>query len=473
MAAAVLQGKILGNWSPALASCDILGATVDRAKILPWEATACRWEWERLSRLCERRPSLIARARRAVQDGLTSICSNPAQLAQIYREQAWLQILDGSPDAAGNSFQQSSDQARRSYQGGAFQLAWTQWDWARWRSSQADPDAPRLLNEANEALRAAGGEWLADENAHESLSLEDLTEATTTVLRGGSAPGKSAPMQSYLSHIRAAVDQRQQQLARAAEASARRQEQSRRNQVFSQMGPVALVWKIDGVVGFNARAKTLLADSLDQAMQAGLSGCKRWKSWHLTRSDGGRGIWVAITEQDPERAQQIQTLYQTQTEDWQGRVKALADLAPHELPPQLAWIRDQIRNRLEKLHQQPCSTIDEVLNQFRQRGLVIDCEAPIWPVRPDIARAFAAVTREGLNNVLKHSGQKRAQVRVARDGRAWSLSICDGGVGNPPGRRGCGLGGIQWLADELGGELSITSGPGFGITLRAPFADVA
>lgn len=117
----------------------------------------------------------------------------------------------------------------------------------------------------------------------------------------------------------------------------------------------------------------------------------------------------------------------------------------------------------------------------RRLGLDVTLEATdSQPYLDDEDRSmiFESV-RELLLNVAKHSGQKKAVVRVAHHGRLLRVSIRDQGKGfdcsqaNLPGQRGSlGLFSIIERIEPIGGRVKVMSAPGEGteVTIELPIA---
>jgi PAS domain S-box-containing protein len=92
------------------------------------------------------------------------------------------------------------------------------------------------------------------------------------------------------------------------------------------------------------------------------------------------------------------------------------------------------------------------------------------PVPQDVASTIYRITQEGLRNVAKHSGSKRASVSLIGTLHDVTLTIRDFGGGFRPdsGKRRAGLGltSMKERARLIGGELSIASKPNRGTTVR-------
>ncbi len=83
-------------------------------------------------------------------------------------------------------------------------------------------------------------------------------------------------------------------------------------------------------------------------------------------------------------------------------------------------------------------------------------------VPPDVAEHLLAAVREALSNVARHARASRVEVVVAVRDAGLVLQVDDDGVGLPPGPRRSGLANLGSRADELGGQLVVTSEPDEG-----------
>ncbi len=98
--------------------------------------------------------------------------------------------------------------------------------------------------------------------------------------------------------------------------------------------------------------------------------------------------------------------------------------------------------------------------------VVVDTDGDLdgLPAAAEVA-AFRVVG-EALTNVARHAQASRVHVTIASRDGALHLCVADDGVGVRPGARtGVGLGSMHQRAAELGGNCTITSGP--GTTVRA------
>lgn len=122
------------------------------------------------------------------------------------------------------------------------------------------------------------------------------------------------------------------------------------------------------------------------------------------------------------------------------------------------------------------------LGKFAQnflRGSAVKCtvmrekDIPPLLINPDVQHHVLAVTKEALNNVLKHSEATEVVLELGFD-QQFKLSICDNGIGfnvdAPENAERNGLGNMRSRVSELGGLLTIDSlaGKGTCVHLAVP-----
>jgi signal transduction histidine kinase len=118
-----------------------------------------------------------------------------------------------------------------------------------------------------------------------------------------------------------------------------------------------------------------------------------------------------------------------------------------------------------------------------QHNIVVDFTHEGVPssVSPATSLCLYRITQEALHNVAKHSGARRAAVRLSREQGFLYLQIADQGVGFEPETfdgAGLGLVSMSERVNHLGGRLVIRAAPGAGtrIGVRVPLvvgSDVA
>ena len=106
----------------------------------------------------------------------------------------------------------------------------------------------------------------------------------------------------------------------------------------------------------------------------------------------------------------------------------------------------------------------------RQSGIGISYEksGTPFPVSGDSAVHIYRVLQEALNNVARHSGARKARVRLHFAADALELEIADAGSGfaGTPARRGLGLVAMRERAELLGGQIRFESPPGGGTVVK-------
>ena len=84
----------------------------------------------------------------------------------------------------------------------------------------------------------------------------------------------------------------------------------------------------------------------------------------------------------------------------------------------------------------------------------------------DVALCIFRIVQEALQNLTKHSGAEKAEVRLSKSNEKLFLSVCDEGKGfdakEMSNKLGLGIGSMQARARLLGGEFEIHSEPGKG-----------
>ena len=123
------------------------------------------------------------------------------------------------------------------------------------------------------------------------------------------------------------------------------------------------------------------------------------------------------------------------------------------------------------------STIDWYLSTFeKQFGIEVSYQRHGDPIIVDEQTGIHVyrVLQEALGNVARHSGAKRASVRLKSSGDTLELEVEDHGAGFPSDRshRGLGLVAMRERAELLGGRVDFTRPPQGGtlVKLRVPLS---
>ncbi|MQY08357.1 hypothetical protein ACRB68_64640 [Actinomadura sp. RB68] len=139
---------------------------------------------------------------------------------------------------------------------------------------------------------------------------------------------------------------------------------------------------------------------------------------------------------------------------------------------------------IETVGRQALTEVRQAVAGYRGRGAGAELDAArtaltdagVQPVLdraggplPDEADALLGwVVREGVTNVIRHSGARRCEITLRHDAGRAVLEICDDGAGPAPGGpAGNGLRGLAERLDAAGGTVRTGPAPGGGFLLTA------
>lgn len=103
---------------------------------------------------------------------------------------------------------------------------------------------------------------------------------------------------------------------------------------------------------------------------------------------------------------------------------------------------------------------------LRAAGTGLSVEDTLGRVALDQDAVLAWCVREGVTNVLKHSGAKKCTVKLWREEGTASLEIADDGRGAGSFDGGSGLIGLRERVELAGGRFEVASTPGGGLRLK-------
>jgi two-component system sensor histidine kinase DesK len=103
---------------------------------------------------------------------------------------------------------------------------------------------------------------------------------------------------------------------------------------------------------------------------------------------------------------------------------------------------------------------------LRAAGTVLSVEDTLGRVALDQDAVLAWCLREGVTNVLKHSGASKCTVKLWRDDGMASLEIADDGRGAGSFDGGNGLIGLRERVELAGGRFDVASAPNGGLRLK-------
>jgi two-component system sensor histidine kinase DesK len=153
-----------------------------------------------------------------------------------------------------------------------------------------------------------------------------------------------------------------------------------------------------------------------------------------------------------------------------GRIiKTTPGLAAHEIEDIEKVARDALREVREAVtgYRQPAlaaelAGADEALTVA---GIELHVDEDRAPFPPAVEAVLAWTVREGVTNVMRHSGAKRCAIRlIKKDGQA-TVEVIDDGRGGIP-QAGSGLRGLAERVRERGGTLTAEPLPHEGFRLR-------
>jgi signal transduction histidine kinase len=199
-----------------------------------------------------------------------------------------------------------------------------------------------------------------------------------------------------------------------------------------------------------------------------------------------------ITAQEKERSRLASELH----DDFSQRLAVLAfglqntaeipPGSPEELKQSLEELRQSVSELGDDLHslshQLHSSTLDtlglvtglkSLCREFgAKQGIQVEFMPEDIPrsVRPDVALCLFRIAQEGLQNLKKHSGTKKAQLSVRHVEDKLILSLRDEGMGfdvDKMEKPGLGILSMQGRARLLGGKFEIHSKPGKGTRIDA------
>ncbi|MFJ8082458.1 sensor histidine kinase [Streptomyces sp. NPDC096205] len=159
------------------------------------------------------------------------------------------------------------------------------------------------------------------------------------------------------------------------------------------------------------------------------------------------GVGLALLDTDPEQARAALTTIKSASKEALGEVRQVLDTlrTPGDAPRAPAPGLDRL---------------PELVEQAASAGLTVRVEGEVPRLPPGADLAAFRIVQEALTNVVRHSGSRRARVRLDHGDRT-TLRLCiddDGpATGADAGGSGNGLAGMRERAAALGG--TIEAGP--------------
>ncbi len=245
-----------------------------------------------------------------------------------------------------------------------------------------------------------------------------------------------------------------------------------------------------------------LAETLDAEVRARTRDLEERNAEILRQSEQVRELsWRLLRAQDEERRHIARELHdsagQTLTVLGMNLVQLVQKTGRNA--PDLASEAETIQEMVQQLHRDIRTTsyllhpplLDEsglssALSWYTQ-GLVersglqidLDISQDFGRLPGDMELVVFRLVQECLTNIHRHSGSKRASIRIGREGSQVTVEICDNGNGMTPGRlaeiqsgrSGVGIRGMRERLRQFKGELKIVSGSSgtrISVTIPAP-----
>jgi signal transduction histidine kinase len=133
---------------------------------------------------------------------------------------------------------------------------------------------------------------------------------------------------------------------------------------------------------------------------------------------------------------------------------------------EMIWIANPANDTVEGLVSRIAQTAEDFLGDAQVKcRLDIAPRLPEHPLTVDQRRNLLLVTREALNNIVKHAAATEVCIRANGSNHSLHLEIEDNGRGFDPGRArpdGLGLASMRRRVETLGGSFELESRPGAG-----------
>ncbi|MFC5153629.1 sensor histidine kinase [Streptomyces amakusaensis] len=170
------------------------------------------------------------------------------------------------------------------------------------------------------------------------------------------------------------------------------------------------------------------------------------------------GVGLALLDSDPEQARTALTTIKAASKEALGEVRQVLDglRTPGDAPRAPAPGLDRL---------------PELVEQAATAGLdvTVATGGASFPLPPGTDLAAFRIVQEALTNVVRHSGSRRARVRIVYGRDRLALHVDDDGpaTGSDAGGSGNGLAGMRERAAALGGGIEAGVRPDGGFRVRA------
>jgi signal transduction histidine kinase len=184
---------------------------------------------------------------------------------------------------------------------------------------------------------------------------------------------------------------------------------------------------------------------------------------HLGADLSQLALWSELATQEKDRP-----------ENMADRVRSVSSLAREVIQnvDEIVWTMNPKNDSLDRFAAYVCEFSERLVTHA---GLRFRWEAPdkipAAPLLSDVRHHVFLVTKEALNNVVKHAGATEARVELAHAHHEFVLTISDNGRGfkmsaASPTSTGNGLANMHQRIIQCGGRLAIHSDNGGGTVIR-------
>lgn len=167
-----------------------------------------------------------------------------------------------------------------------------------------------------------------------------------------------------------------------------------------------------------------------------------------------------LIERDPAGAREQASLLRTSLQQAVTELRRCIGDLRRPSTGQIAGITGQLRSLVSSLGELP--NLELAMQQVSGVRLA-----------PEVERTVIGIVRESLHNIRKHAAANSVRVEVQQEGEHLRVLVEDDGRGFQPGQGPAepelhfGVKQMRELAQELGGDVTITSAPGAGARVEA------
>lgn len=132
---------------------------------------------------------------------------------------------------------------------------------------------------------------------------------------------------------------------------------------------------------------------------------------------------------------------------------------------EIVWAVNPQNDNLRQLADYLCQMADDCFSEGTVRLVrEVPSQLPMFPIRAEVRHDLTLAVKEGLANVLKHSGASEAKLRLNWNHPELVICVEDNGRGFDASvpSQGNGLGNQQVRLKRIGGKVELTSQPGQG-----------